>query len=253
MTQAENAQAFHVLHREGEPLVLYNAWDAGSARAIAEAGAKAIATGSWSVAAAQGYEDSEHLPLDRLLRTAKQICAALDLPVSIDFEGGYAREPEFIADNAAQLIATGAIGCNFEDRIIGGDGRYSQADQAHRIAAIRATADAAGIPFFINARTDVFLQSNAADHASLMKEATDRCDVYAEAGASGFFVPGLVDPELIGQMCEHSSLPVNVMAVKAAPPADKLAKLGVSRISHGPGPYREAMRALTARAAEICG
>ncbi|WP_420433185.1 isocitrate lyase/PEP mutase family protein [Hyphobacterium sp.] len=253
MTQAEKAQAFHALHRSGEPLVLYNIWDAGSAQAVAEAGAKAIATGSWSVAAAQGYPDGEKLPLDRLLRTAKQITSAVDLPVTIDFEGGYAREPEFLADNAAKLIAAGAIGCNFEDQIVGGDGLYSQEDQAHRIAAIRATADEAGIPLFINARTDVFLKSDSPQHAGLMKEATDRCDVYAEAGASGYFVPGLTDPDLIAQMCEHTKLPVNAYMKKGAPSIAEMAKLGVARISHGPGPYREAMRALTERATEVFG
>jgi 2-methylisocitrate lyase-like PEP mutase family enzyme len=253
MTQAEKAQAFHALHRKGEPLVLYNIWDAGSARAVAAAGAKAIATGSWSVAASQGYEDGEQLPLDRLLRTAKQIAASVDVPVSVDFEGGYAKAPEFVADNAAKLIAAGAIGCNFEDRIVGGDGLYTQEDQAHRIAAIRAVADETGIPFFINARTDVFLLSDAADHASRMKEATDRCDVYAEAGASGLFVPGLVDPELIARMCEHTALPVNAYMKDGAPSIAEMAKLGVARISHGPVPYREAMRALTERAKGVYG
>ena len=250
-TQFEKAQAFHALHQAGNPLVLYNIWDAGSAKAVAEAGAKAIATGSWSVAVAQGYEDGEKLPLDRVMRTAKQICAAVDLPVSIDFEGGYAKEPEFIADNIARLIAAGAVGLNFEDRVVSGDGLYSQSDQAHRIAAIRATADAAGIPLFINARTDVFLKSDPASHADHMKEATDRCDVYAEAGASGIFIPGLTDPDLIGRICAHTKLPVNAYMKDGAPSIAEMAKLGVARISHGPAPYREAMRALTERAAAV--
>ena len=251
MTQAEKARAFHALHKKGEPLVLYNIWDAGSAKAVAEAGAKAIATGSWSVASAQGYADGEKLPLDRVMRTAKQIGSAVDLPVSIDFEGGYAREPEFLADNVARLIATGAVGLDFEDQVVGGEGLHAIEDQAHRIAAIRAVADEASIPLFINARTDVFLKSDPADHARHMKEATDRCDVYAEAGASGFFIPGLTDPDLIARICSHTKLPVNAYMKDGAPSISEMAKLGVARISHGPGPYRQAMQALTASASEV--
>ncbi|WP_421791165.1 isocitrate lyase/PEP mutase family protein [Hyphobacterium sp.] len=250
-TQAGKAQTFHSLHQAGNPLVLYNIWDAGSAKAVAEAGAKAIATGSWSVAAAQGYDDGEKLPLDRLLRTAKQISSAVELPVNIDFEGGYAAEPEFLADNIAKLIATGAVGINFEDRIVSGDGLYSIEDQAKRIAAIRGVADETGIPLFINARTDVFLKTDAADHANHMKEATDRADVYAEAGASGIFIPGLSDADLIGRFCEHTNLPVNAYMKEGAPSIAEMAKRGVSRISHGPAPYREAMRALADRAAGV--
>ncbi|GJL96606.1 MAG: phosphonomutase [Hyphobacterium sp.] len=251
MTQAETARAFHALHKKGEPLVLYNIWDAGSAKIVAEAGAKAIATGSWSVAAAQGYDDGQVLPLDTLLAIASRITASTALPVSIDFEGGYAKRPEFLAPNIASLIATGAVGLNFEDQIVGGEGLHSIEDQAHRIAAIRGVADEAGIPLFINARTDVFLKSKPPDHARHMKEATDRCDVYAEAGASGFFVPGLVDPDLIGHMCAHTKLPVNAYMKDGAPSIAEMAKLGVSRISHGPGPYHQAMRDLTERASGL--
>lgn len=251
MTQAEKARAFHALHQAGNPLVLYNVWDAGSAKAVAEAGAKAIATGSWSVAAAQGYEDGHALPKETMLAVASRITASTDLPVSIDFEGGYAKRPEFLAPNIASLIATGAVGLNFEDQVVGGEGLHSIEDQAHRIAAIRAVADETGIPLFINARTDVFLKSDPASHADHMKEATDRCDVYAEAGASGFFIPGLINPDLIGRICAHTKLPVNAYMMKGAPSIAEMARLGVARISHGPTPYLEAMRLLTERAAAV--
>jgi len=253
MTQAEKAQAFHALHRKGDPVVLYNIWDAGSAKAVAEAGAKAIATGSWSVAAALGYEDGHALPKETMLAVAARITASTELPVSIDFEGGYAKRPEFLAPNVASLIATGAVGLNFEDQVVGGEGLHSIEDQAHRIAAIRGVADEVGIPLFINARTDVFLKTMPSEHGKQMKEATDRCDVYAEAGASGFFIPGLIDPDLIAQICEHTKLPVNAYMKKGAPSIGEMARLGVSRISHGPGPYLQAMRDLTAKASEIYG
>lgn len=237
---------FAALHQPGVPLILYNVWDAGSAKAVAAAGAPALATGSWSVAAAHGYDDGEALPLDLALANAERIVAAVELPVTIDFEGGYARDPDGVGANAARLAATGAIGCNVEDRVVGGDGLYPVRDQAGRIEALR---QAAGSSFFVNARTDIFLKAERADHADGLGQAVERAHAYAEAGADGFFVPGLIDPDLIGRLCERSPLPVNILAMPGAPDADMLAALGVARISHAGGPYRQAMAALTEAAA----
>ncbi len=104
MSQEERALAFGALHRKGDPVVLYNIWDAGSARCVAEAGAKALATGSWSVAAAHGYGDGQKLPLPLLLETVREIVAATDLPLSVDFEGAYSEDPAQAAANVAQVI-----------------------------------------------------------------------------------------------------------------------------------------------------
>lgn len=238
--------AFAALHRPGVPLLLFNAWDPGSAKAVAAAGAPAIATGSWSVAAAHGYGDGEALPLGLVLANAERIVAAVDVPVTIDFEGGYATGPEEVAANAARLAATGAVGCNVEDRVVGGEGRHGISDQAARIAAIRASV---GRGFFINARTDVFLGVPAGAHADGIGEALERAGAYAAAGANGFFAPGLADPKLIARLCAECRLPVNIMAFPGVPDASALAALGVARISHGPGPYRQAMQALTTAAA----
>ena len=114
-------RTFQSLHVPGDPLILYNAWDVGSALAVADAGAKAIATGSLSVAAAQGYDDGEAMPLDLALASATRIAGAVMLPVTIDFEGGYAVDAEAVGENIARLAATGAIGCNFEDQVVGGE------------------------------------------------------------------------------------------------------------------------------------
>ena len=247
MDQLEKAQIFARLHVPGDPLVLYNIWDAGSARAIADAGANAVATGSWSVAAAQGYPDGEALPLDLLVAIVERIVAAVDLPVTIDFEGAYAEAPEQAAANVGRLIDAGAIGINFEDQVVGGEGLYPVDAQADRIGAIRRRAG--DLPLFINARTDLFLREpDPAAHAALVPEAIARAAAYAQAGASGFFVPGLVDAGLIGRVCEACSLPVNVMRLQAAPVVRDLASLGVARISHGPGPYRSAVAELTKQA-----
>ncbi|NNM76110.1 isocitrate lyase/phosphoenolpyruvate mutase family protein [Sphingomonas sp. ID1715] len=252
MTQTQKAQAFAALHRPGDPVILFNAWDAGSAKAVAEAGATAIATGSWSVAAANGFGDGEGLPLDLAIAIAARIVAAVDLPVTLDFEGGYAVDPRRVCENFGLALAAGVIGCNFEDRVVGGEGLHPIAAQAARVEALRRAAERAGVPAFINARTDIFLGSKPETHdRAAADHALERARAYADAGASGFFVPGLADEGLLARICEASPLPVNAMMFAGMPSRRRLAELGVARISHGPGPYRQAMAVLTeaARAA----
>lgn len=252
MNQSEKAKAFGALHRKGAPVVLYNIWDAGTAKAVADAGAKALATGSWSVAAAHGYADGEKLPMSVLVETAKSITSVIDLPLSVDFEGAYSAEAEGAAANVAKLVEAGAIGINFEDQVVAGSGLYPIDRQAARIRAIRAMAEGKGIPFFINARTDLFLaESDLSKHAGLVDEAIERGRAYAAAGGSGLFVPGLIDPALIEKICAASPLPVNIMMRTGAPDVKALAKLGVGRVSYGPGPYRSMMEKLKLEAAEI--
>jgi 2-methylisocitrate lyase-like PEP mutase family enzyme len=253
MSQSDKAARFASLHKPGEPLILFNAWDPGSAKAVAEAGARAIATGSASVAAAHGFSDAEALPLELALANAKRVVSAVELPVTIDFEGAYAVEAEGVAANVSKLAATGAIGCNFEDQIVGGEGLHPIDFQAERIRAARS---AAGVDFFINARTDIFLKAKPDSHDDAKVEAAlERAAAYAEAGASGFFVPGLSDLRLLEKVCAASPLPVNFMAFPGAPGATDVAKAGVARISHGPFPYKLAMKALAeaARAATSLG
>lgn len=251
MTQADRARAFAALHQPGTPLVLYNCWDAGSGAAIAKGGAPALATGSWSVAAAQGYADGEALPLDTLLHIATRITDTCDVPVSLDFEGGYAVEPDALRKNIAGVLAAGIIGINFEDRVIQGEGLHDIDAQTARIAAIRAEANAHGVPLYINARTDLFLQSKPEDHGQHIEAAITRGKAYAEAGASGFFIPGLSDPEMIRAICTAVSLPVNAMCLDVTADVAPLASTGVARISFGPAPYRAAMKALTEQAARL--
>ncbi len=243
MTTADKARNFAALHRKGDPLVLYNIWDAGSAKTVAAEGARALATGSWSVAAAQGYPDGEAIPLELLETIAGQIVRAVDVPVSVDFEGAYAVAPEEVATHVRRVVALGAVGINFEDQIVAGEGLHPIAKQIERIAAARQAAGTQ--PFYLNARTDLFLkEQDSTRHPSLLPLAKERATAYAEAGASGFFVPGLTEPELIGEMCSATELPVNVMMAPGQAPLPRLAELGVARISHGPGPYRKIQQEL---------
>jgi 2-methylisocitrate lyase-like PEP mutase family enzyme len=246
-------ETFAALHVPGRPLILFNVWDAGSARIAARAGAKAVATGSASVAAAHGFHDAEALPMPLALGNAERIVQSVDLPVTIDFEGGYAVDPGKLATNMAMLAATGAVGCNFEDQVIGSEPRtmHHIAAQSERIAAIR---QALGPAFFINARTDIFLIEKAGTHDAAMADAAiERGHAYADAGASGFFVPGLADLRLLERVCKAVPLPVNFMAFPGAPSAKQVAETGVARISHGPFPWRLAMAALKDAAAKEYG
>ncbi|WP_020592492.1 isocitrate lyase/PEP mutase family protein [Kiloniella laminariae] len=244
-SQIDKARTFASLHIKGDPLVLYNIWDAGGAKALAETEAKAIATGSWSVAAAQGYPDGEALPLELLASIAERIVSTVELPVSIDFEGGYAEDCETLAKNVTRIISAGAVGINFEDQQVGKTDLYAVEIQQKRITAIRQTAETKGLPFFINARTDLFLKETDRDkHTGLVQQAIERAAAFKEAGASGFFVPGLVDADLIAGICEAVALPVNVMKTDVSPDLATLASLGASRISYGPRPYFHLMKVL---------
>src|SRR5688572_25396847 len=164
IVQGERAHSLNDLHIKGDPLILFNIWDAGSAKALQEIGAKVIATGSRSVAAAHGYDDGEKLPFDLVLANLQRIFESVDLPVTIDLEGGYGQSPMQVQETVTEVIKAGAVGINFEDQIVGGEGLYSIEDQCARIKAIRKAAEHTSIPIFINARTDVFLKSNPADH-----------------------------------------------------------------------------------------
>ncbi|MBS0480379.1 MAG: isocitrate lyase/phosphoenolpyruvate mutase family protein [Proteobacteria bacterium] len=235
---SDQYETFAALHVPGDPLIIYNCWDPGSAVAIAKAGARAIATGSYGAAESLGFHDGEQAPLDTVFDNARRIMGAVDLPVSIDFESGYAVDPEGVAANHARLAATGAVGCNFEDSVIGGEGLHPLALQADRVAAARRGADEA---FYINARVDLYLRTPADRHdASLIDQAVERAQAYLAAGASGVFVPGLRDPATIAELVKRTGARVNVIPGPNQPTRE-LADAGVARISYGGGPWKAAM------------
>jgi 2-methylisocitrate lyase-like PEP mutase family enzyme len=246
---ASRFETFAALHVPGDPVVLYNIWDAGSARAVAAAGAKALATGSHPVGDASGFGDGQQVPLDYVFANARRIIAAVDLPLTVDFESAYSVDPEEGASNVARLKETGAVGCNFEDQVVGGEGLHRLELQVRRIAAIRR---AVGEDFYINARTDLFLKTDAYDDG-LVDQTIERGKAFADAGASGFFVPRLSDPRQIVRVVEAVPLPLNVIAFPGAPPKSEWANAGVARISHGPFPHRALMAKLTGMAREAIG
>jgi 2-methylisocitrate lyase-like PEP mutase family enzyme len=233
-------ETFAALHAPGNPVVLYNIWDVGSALAVVKAGAKALATGSHPVADANGWPDGQQVPIDFAFQNATRIVNAVDVPLTVDFEGAYSADPAEGGANVARLAATGAVGCNFEDQVIGGEGLHPLDLQVRRIRAIR---DAVGDQFFINARTDLFLKTQTYDDA-LIDQVVERGKAFADAGASGFFVPRLSDPKQIERVVREVPLPLNVIAFPGAPDKSVWAAAGVARISHGPFPHRALMATL---------
>lgn len=250
--QKLNAETFRNLHIRGNPIVLFNAWDAGSAQAIAAGGAKAIATSSWSVAAANGFVDGERIPLDLAMNNLRRVVRAVEVPVTVDLESGYGDAVDAVGRTIRMAIEGGAVGGNLEDSFPADGELRKPRDQADRIAGARQVADEANVRFFINARTDVFFQRPAEHHDNtVLEEAIERARLYAEAGADGLFVPGLVDIDLIRRLADALRLPLNVMLVDESPSVTILAQNGVARVSYGPRPYLLAMKALeeAARAA----
>jgi len=242
-------ETFASLHVPGDPVVLYNIWDVGSALAVVKAGAKALATGSHPVADAHGWPDGQQVPMEFAFANAKRIADAVDLPLTVDFEGAYSDDPDKGAANVLRLKDTGAVGCNFEDQVVGGAGLHPLDLQVERIAAIRR---AVGEKFYINARTDLFLKTQTYDDA-LVDQVIERGKAFADAGPSGFFVPRLASPSQIERVVGEVPLPLNVIAFPGAPDKRIWAEAGVARISHGPFPHRALMAKLEEMAREAIG
>ncbi|MFB6888151.1 isocitrate lyase/phosphoenolpyruvate mutase family protein [Kitasatospora sp. NPDC056327] len=251
--QREKARVLRELHRPGEPLVLANVWDALSARVVAATGARALATASAGVSWALGSADGEAADRDAVLaQTALIVRAAGPLPVSADLEGGFAGTAEGVGGTITALLATGAAGVNLEDGLPAAEGVGVRplAEAAGRIAAAREAAGAAGVPLFVNGRTDVFLRQ-VGEPEGRLDEAVTRLRAYVEAGADGVFVPGVADPAVIAALVEAVPAPLNVLAGPGSPSVPELAALGVARVSLGPGPAKAAYAAVRRAAEEV--
>lgn len=250
-SQLDQTNLFRSLHVAGKPVLLFNIWDAGGAKAVAASGAKALATGSAPVALAQGYGDGESLPLSYALANIERIIASTDLPVTMDLEGGYGADPEIVTDTISQAMSKGIVGFNLEDQIVGTAELYAIDVQAKRVAAARAAASENGVNGFLNARTDIFLKAKPDTHnEAMLNEAIERAAAYEQAGADGFFAPGLADEKLIASLCSKVNLPVNIIALPHVPPNSVLAEAGVARISYGPVPYKQMMKSLETAASD---
>ncbi|SDL73226.1 2-Methylisocitrate lyase, PEP mutase family [Glycomyces sambucus] len=242
----DKAARFRALHTTTPPLLLPNCWDAGSAAVIADAGAAAIATTSAGVAWSLGRPDGDHLDRDAAVGVVERVVRAVDVPVTADIESGFGRTPKGVRKTLAAVASAGAVGVNIEDSIADQPGSLRPlTDQAERLAAAR---EGAGADLFINARIDIYL-AGIGEPETRLAATIERAAAYTEAGVDGIFVPGVTDPETITALVNAISLPLNIMAGPGAPAPSALAKLGVSRISLGPGlaaaAYAAARRATT--------
>jgi len=238
---AERAQRLRELHVPGDPLVLVNVWDVASARTVAGVpGCQALASASWSIAAAHGFADGEQIPLELMLAAIERIAAAVELPLSADLESGFGSGPAEVAETVARAIAAGAVGANLED------GPRSPADHAAVVAAVRERAGREGVPFVINARSDEYLLGERR-----LQRAIESGRRYADAGADCIFVPGITDLAEIERLVDALELPVNVLGSPATPSLGELAAAGVGRVSFGPGPLGVASAALAQAAGEL--
>jgi len=223
------------LHRRGDPLVLPNAWDVATARAVVEAGFAVVATTSWGVAAALGYDDAERAPADEMLAAAARIARSVEVPVTVDAEAGYGLEP---AELVAALCDAGAAGCNLEDTEWPDGSLRDPEQQAEWLAAVREAASGAGYPLVINARVDVFFHPFLADEGGpqegFVTEAVRRADAYLEAGVDCVYPICLWEPNALRRFVSEVSGPVNIVLEPKAPSIAELSELGVARVSWGP-------------------
>jgi len=241
--QAEKAKKLRKLHQGPRILALPNAWDVVSARILEELGYPAIATSSAAVAFSLGYPDGQRISRGEMLSAVARIARAVHVPVTADSESGYGRTPEEIADFTKALVATGAVGLNFEDVTGDDESTHVELDlQIKKIRAIRETSAALGVPLVINARTDIYLMPIGPE-TTRFERTVERLHAYRGAGADCLFVPGLCDREIIAKLVNVLSAPLNILASQGCPSLDELEKLGVARVSAGSAAMRAALGA----------
>ncbi len=229
----EKCEQLKSLHTPGDPLLLPNAWDVATARAVAAAGFPVVATTSWGVALSLGFEDDERAPADEMFAAAARIARGVDVPVTVDAEAGYGMDP---AQVVAALLAAGAAGCNLEDTDNAAGVLHDAKERAAWFGAVRDAAVAADYPLVINARVDPFLKpyvtgADPATQIELVPDAVERANAYLAAGADCVYPVALWEPNALRQFLAEVDGPVNVSAVPELESLDEIAALGVARVS----------------------
>ena len=224
---------FKDAHYQDAPLLICNVWDVASTKVAEDQHFQAIGTSSAAIAAMLGYNDGEEISFAELEYIVKRIAANTTLPLSVDIEAGYSRNPREIAEHIRRLADLGVAGINIEDSRVEKDKVRRLLDAelfAQTIATVKnqLAKDNAGI--FLNARTDTFLLPGVANP---LEETKKRIRLYENAGADGVFIPGIIQESAIKTAVESTSLPVNVMCMPNLPDFDRLKALGVKRISMG--------------------
>ncbi|OBF89320.1 phosphonomutase [Mycobacterium sp. 852002-51152_SCH6134967] len=240
----ERAEALLALHVPGNPVILPTVWDAWSARLAVDEGFAALTVGSHPLADSVGKPDQEGMSFDDVIARVKQITAAVDVPVSVDLESGYAQPPARLIDG---LLEAGGVGFNIEDTVHSEDGRLRSAtEHAELVGALREAADATGVHVVINARTDLFLRQDG-DESDRVDRAIARLTEAAAAGADVLYPVGRHDPDTLRRLTSELPLPVNAIGLPDQDDPASFGPLGVARVSFGPF----LQRALSAQAKEL--
>lgn len=222
-------QGFNRLHNSEEILFLGNAWDLLSALTLEKMGYKAIGTTSWGIANSLGYADGELIDFGRHLNIIKTIAENVEIPVSADIEAGYSENSDTIIENVLRTADVGVAGINVEDSLKKQKGLREITKHCDLITKMRTALDNYGYKdFYINARTDTYLQKE-----NPFIETINRAKAYVESGASGIFVPGVINKEEIKEIAIHTKAPLNVLSLPGLTNSNKLKELGVKRFSFG--------------------
>lgn len=244
-SQTEKAILFHQLHHNNEMLLLPNIWDILSAKIIQNLDFKAIATASAAISYSNGLLDGENYPFTQLLTMLKKTVENVNLPVTADIESGYADNINQLEENIKQLILTGIVGVNIEDTNKLTKELYTIEQQCERIKIIRKVADKYNIPLFINARTDVYLNSNLfSSEEERLFETIKRGLAYSNEGANGFYPIAITSADSIKQIVQQIKLPINILAYVDAPPLKTLKELKVARVSIASGLLKVGIEAI---------
>ncbi|MCA0429921.1 MAG: isocitrate lyase/phosphoenolpyruvate mutase family protein [Bacteroidetes bacterium] len=244
-SQAEKANDFKQLHLSNKLLILPNIWDVLGARLLESIGYKAIATASASVAFSNGYYDGENIPFHSVLNNLKSICDNVSLPVTADIECAYASNKNELKENIRLIINTGVVGINFEDTDKQSQQLNDISYQCELIKIIRSVAIEMGVNLFINARTDVMLHSSLFSNLEAQQvELVKRGKEYINAGADCFFPVALKNETMITQLVSSINVPINILAIPGIPPFNVLEKIGVARVSLGPGFLKTAIKSM---------
>jgi 2-methylisocitrate lyase-like PEP mutase family enzyme len=243
--QVDKAVRFLALHRQERPLLLANAWDPGSARLLASLGFQAIATTSSGYAATLGRLDYS-VSREEAVTHAAALVAATDMPVSADFEDGFADDPAGVAETVSLALDVGLAGCSVEDWSGAEERLYDAEAATERVAAAAEAAHAGPVHLVLTARAENYLRGKPD-----LRDTIARLQAYQEAGADVLYAPALDRPADIRELVESVDLPVNVLARPGAPPVAELATLGVRRVSVGGAFAFAALGAATRAATEL--
>ena len=221
---------FKNLHNQNKPLLICNVWDVPSMELAEKLNFQAVGTSSSAIASLLGYNDGEEIEFSEMEYFVERISSVSKLPLSVDLESGYSRQPEKIVENIKRLAHLGVVGINIEDSIVVNERTLLNENEfAKTLSKVRELLEKANVDMFINIRTDTFLLG----HPNVIAETKKRIKLYENAGADGIFAPCIEKKDDIEQIVSSTNLPINVMCMPNLPSFETLEELGIKRISMG--------------------